>query len=56
VIFARSTLIPACRGVTISGIPEVNEILVVGDIGRDDIHCAEGHILFLIQNGRTHNV
>jgi hypothetical protein len=24
----------------------------VGDIGRDDIHCAVGHILFLIQNGR----
>jgi hypothetical protein len=38
--------------VTVSGIPEVDEILVVGDIGRDDIHCAVGHILFLIQNGR----
>jgi hypothetical protein len=51
-LFARSTLIPACRGVTISGIPEVNEILVVEDIWQDDIHCAVGHILFLIQNGR----
>jgi hypothetical protein len=26
--------------------------LVVGDIGRDDIHCAIGHILFLVENGR----
>jgi hypothetical protein len=50
-LFARSTLIPPCRGVTIMGDPEANEKLVVGDIGRDDIHCAIGHILFLI-NGR----
>jgi hypothetical protein len=24
----------------------------VGDIGREGIHCAIGHILFLVQNGR----
>jgi hypothetical protein len=38
--------------VTIEGDPEANEILVVGDIGREDIHCAIGHILFLVQNER----
>jgi hypothetical protein len=48
---SKSILIPPCRGVTITS-PEANEILVVEDIGRDDIHCAIGHILFLIQNGR----
>jgi hypothetical protein len=37
---------------TIKGDPEANEILVVGDIGREDVHCAIGHILFLVQNGR----
>jgi hypothetical protein len=51
-LFARSTLIPPCRGVTIEGDPEANEILIVGDIGREDIHCVIGHVLFLVQNGR----
>jgi hypothetical protein len=36
----------------ISGGPDVNEILIVGDIGRDHIHCAVRHVLFLIQNGK----
>jgi hypothetical protein len=51
-LYERSTLFPAFKGVTISGIQEANEILVVGDIGRENIHCAVGHILFIIQNGR----
>jgi hypothetical protein len=38
-LFARSTLIPSCRGLTIEGDLEANEILIVGDIGREDIHC-----------------
>jgi hypothetical protein len=51
-LFARSTLIPPCRGVAIVGDSDANEILIVGDIGREDLHCAIGHILFLVQNGR----
>jgi hypothetical protein len=31
---------------------EAKEILIVGDIGREDVHCAIDHILFLVQNGR----
>jgi hypothetical protein len=38
--------------VTVEGAQDANEILVVGDIGREDIHCAIGHVLFLVQNGR----
>jgi hypothetical protein len=38
--------------VTIEGDPEANEILIVRDIGSEDIHCAIGHVLFLVQNGR----
>jgi hypothetical protein len=34
--------------VAIEGDPEANEILIVGNIGREDIHCAIGHILFLV--------
>jgi hypothetical protein len=34
-LFARSTLLPPCRGVTTAeDSEEANEILVVGDIGR----------------------
>jgi hypothetical protein len=33
-LFARSTLIPPCRGDPEEGDPEANEILIVGDIGR----------------------
>jgi hypothetical protein len=51
-LYERSTLLPIFKGVTVSGTQEANEILVVGDIGRDNIDCAVGHILFLIQNGR----
>jgi hypothetical protein len=51
-LFARATLIPPCRGVAIEGDTDANEILIVGDIGREDLHCAIGHILFLVQNGR----
>jgi hypothetical protein len=32
--------------------PDANEVLVVGDIERDDIHCDVSHVLFLIQNGK----
>ena len=51
-LHARSILIPPCRGVIIVGEEDANEILIVGDLGREDIHCAIGHILFLVQNGR----
>jgi hypothetical protein len=52
-LFARfATLIPPCRGVTIAGDPKANEILIVGDIGREDIQFAIGHIVFLVENGR----
>jgi hypothetical protein len=51
-LFARAVLIPPCRGVTVEGALDANEILIVGDIGREDIHCAIGHVLFLVQNGR----
>jgi hypothetical protein len=36
----------------IYGEPDANEILVVGNIARDDIHCAVGHVLLLIQYGK----
>ena len=51
-LFSRSTLLPECEGVRVSGPRDANEILVVGDIGRDDLGCAINHILFLVQDGR----
>jgi hypothetical protein len=50
-LFAMSILIPVCRGVTISGVPEANEILIMGDIEWDDIHCAVSHILNRMARG-----
>jgi hypothetical protein len=51
-LFAMSTLLPPCRGVTVAGEPRSNEILIVGDVGREDIPCIIGHVLFLVHNGR----
>jgi hypothetical protein len=51
-LFAMATLLPPCRGVTVEGHPRSKEILIVGDIGREDLHCVIGHLLFLTQNGR----
>jgi hypothetical protein len=51
-LFARAVLIPPCRGVAIEGDLDANEILIVGDLGREDLHSAVGHVLFLVQNGR----
>jgi hypothetical protein len=50
-LFARSTFLPLCRGVTVEGDPEANEILIVGDVGKEDINCVIGHVLFLVQDG-----
>jgi hypothetical protein len=49
-LYERSTLLPICKGVTVSGTHDANEILVVGYIGRENIDCAVGHIL--LQYGR----
>jgi hypothetical protein len=47
-----ATLLPPCRGVTVEGHPRSHEILIVGDIGEEDLYCVVGHLLFLTQNGR----
>jgi hypothetical protein len=51
-LFAMATLLPPCRGVTVEGHTRSKEILIVGYIGREDLHCVIGHLLFLAQNGR----
>jgi hypothetical protein len=51
-LFAMATLLPPCRGVIVEGHPRNRDILIVGDIGRDDLYCVAGHLLLLTQNGR----
>jgi hypothetical protein len=51
-LFAMSTLLPPCRGVTVEGHPRNREILIVGDIGEDNLYCVAGHLLLLTQSGR----
>jgi hypothetical protein len=51
-LFAMATLLPPCRGVTMKGHPRNRNILIVGDLGGNDLYCVAGHLLVLKQNGR----
>jgi hypothetical protein len=49
-LFNRAVLLPTCPGLSIRGEPEAQELLVVGDLDREDIPMVVNHILFLVQN------
>jgi hypothetical protein len=53
-LYTMSTRLPLCRGVIMEGHPLNRDILIVGDIGKEDLYCVAGHLLFLSQNGRRY--
>jgi hypothetical protein len=48
--FNRAVLLPTRPGLSIRGEPEAQELLIVGDLDREDIPMVVNHILFLVQD------
>jgi hypothetical protein len=49
-LFNRAVLLPTCPGLSIREEPEAQELLVVGDLNREEIPMIVNHILFLVQD------
>jgi hypothetical protein len=47
-LFNRAVLLPTCPDLSIRGEPEVQELLVVGNLDREDIPMIVNHILFMV--------